>query len=706
MVKQNHKSKNGGRSPEKIDTKKKWADTTAERHSGSWLRNPRYLAPICAVASILLYWNTHAGQWVYDDFAAVVINNDVRGTKPLTSLFHDDFWGNDIRSPTSHKSYRPLTVLSFRINHWWSGLDAKSFHVGNNILNALAVSASVLVIIGALGVSNKKGTSYALIIACLLYTFHPIHTEAVANTVGRAELLGALLEFISFWCHVRSMKCNKVVSRYFLASLGLAFCAALAKEPCLMVLAICGTNEIATVWLPLTYYKVVSSSDWKQLRQSVVRFLLLAATGLIYILMRLVLSGGTTGMGLKPSFHDNPLQHVTNRTSFVLSALHIQAVYAWKLVYPFNFSCDYGFDAIPMIESLSDPRNLLTLIWAVGLFYLLFKGIQNAREKHDTRLIMALAWIIGPLIPASHLFPLGTVLAERLLYVPSLGYAVLVGIGMENVLSNDTKKKEYLSMVVPLFVAVLAIFSQTIIQRNREWSVNETLWKANYNSHPRNIKSALNRGRTLIADQDYETAYHVARMGYELLPTFVPLVLQYAKSTAFSNAGGHDLDKAHTLLDEGIEMIEARGFYKPEEYEFYSTKAYLFMEENNFDQAKEFYLKSVKAVSQTDPMEPKPYCNLGEIEARRGDWQQGVVYMEKCVTMSRKVTPNDDPHHLDRLGNLGKAYYMTKQWSKAEEIFVETTKYRQDAEIQRLLDELVRWRMKQEEQNATTTKPS
>ena len=58
-------------------------------------------------------------------------NKDVHGTTSLTELLLHDFWGQDITLSDSHKSYRPITTLTFRLNHALHGLDACGFHVGD-----------------------------------------------------------------------------------------------------------------------------------------------------------------------------------------------------------------------------------------------------------------------------------------------------------------------------------------------------------------------------------------------------------------------------------------------------------------------------------------------------------------------------------------------------------------------------------------------
>lgn len=64
--------------------------------------------------AVLSYVNSLNGEFVHDDIPAIVTNGDVVGTNSLKQLFLNDFWGTPMADPNSHKSYRPLTTLSFR----------------------------------------------------------------------------------------------------------------------------------------------------------------------------------------------------------------------------------------------------------------------------------------------------------------------------------------------------------------------------------------------------------------------------------------------------------------------------------------------------------------------------------------------------------------------------------------------------------------
>ena len=66
------------------------------------------------LAAVLCYVNGLDGDFVHDDRYAITENADATGRAPIHRLFGDDFWGKPMCDNTSHKSYRPLTVLTFR----------------------------------------------------------------------------------------------------------------------------------------------------------------------------------------------------------------------------------------------------------------------------------------------------------------------------------------------------------------------------------------------------------------------------------------------------------------------------------------------------------------------------------------------------------------------------------------------------------------
>ncbi|KAK3256871.1 hypothetical protein CYMTET_30492 [Cymbomonas tetramitiformis] len=160
------------------------------------------LAMLCNVNSV-------PGDFLIDDVMAVVTNDDVTGNAPLREIWRHDFWGKPISSPVSHKSYRPLTTLSFRANASWFGPEPFSFHAINVLLHGFVTGLFALMAghICSLLPARHDGRQEAEVgglVAGLIFAVHPIHTEAaaglaqVANVTGRAELLSGLFYVLAF----------------------------------------------------------------------------------------------------------------------------------------------------------------------------------------------------------------------------------------------------------------------------------------------------------------------------------------------------------------------------------------------------------------------------------------------------------------------------------------------------------------------------
>eukprot|EP00179_Madagascaria_erythrocladioides_P011661 CAMPEP_0198358994 /NCGR_PEP_ID=MMETSP1450-20131203/132928_1 /TAXON_ID=753684 ORGANISM="Madagascaria erythrocladiodes, Strain CCMP3234" /NCGR_SAMPLE_ID=MMETSP1450 /ASSEMBLY_ACC=CAM_ASM_001115 /LENGTH=129 /DNA_ID=CAMNT_0044065815 /DNA_START=168 /DNA_END=554 /DNA_ORIENTATION=- len=120
---------------------------------------------------------------------------------------------------------------------------------------------------------------------------------------------------------------------------------------------------------------------------------------------------------------ENPIAF-SKGTTRLLSTLYLHAYYVRLLVYPYVLTFDYSYDCIPLVRSLSDPRNALTIASYVGLALTLYVALRHRRSSpYGATLLVALAFFLCPFVPLANLFvSVGTMVAERLLYMPSLGF--------------------------------------------------------------------------------------------------------------------------------------------------------------------------------------------------------------------------------------------------------------------------------------------
>ncbi len=133
-----------------------------------------------ALLGALLYLNTLGGELIFDDRVAIVENLDLRPGSPWSNLLVHDYWGEDVRSPRSHKSYRPLTSASFKLNYHLHQLEPRGYHLGNILLHG------TVCYLFALFCTEAFGRTWPALISSLHFVVHPIHTDAVSHVLHHA----------------------------------------------------------------------------------------------------------------------------------------------------------------------------------------------------------------------------------------------------------------------------------------------------------------------------------------------------------------------------------------------------------------------------------------------------------------------------------------------------------------------------------------
>jgi len=414
-------------------------------------------------------------ELVFDDIPALKENPDVHGA-PIEALWRNDYWGEPMGSPQSHKSYRPLTVLSFRYNcafvtaflmespaekciaaqHSWL------FHATNVVLHAL-VSGLVYPLARYLGSSPLGGT-----VAAMIFAGHPIHSEAVASLVGRADVFCLLFGAIALMAHSRSLGAfsTAVQALWMLAAFSAAVGSVLCKELGFAFFALFTVQEL------FSSRRGMPSLVVALCRQGA---MWIAALGVLR--WRLSLHGENPEM-MQFDMVDNPLGSLSGPTLW-RSAAYVHARYGWLLVCPLHLSADYSFDALPLLIDHFDLRALAPL----ALYTALAGAVHAAAVRRHG--ISALALLCLPLVPASHLvLKVGTVVAERLLYIPSLGLALLLGDLFRHPVSLKVRWARRL-----LLLLTLAAYGTRTLLRNRDWHSEEALWRATVAASPRSAKA-------------------------------------------------------------------------------------------------------------------------------------------------------------------------------------------------------------------------
>ncbi|XP_047249014.1 protein O-mannosyl-transferase TMTC3 [Girardinichthys multiradiatus] len=572
------------------------------------------------------YWNSLSCGFVFDDVSAILDNKDLRPSTPLRNLFLNDFWGTPMAEERSHKSYRPLTVLTFRLNYLFSDLSAASYHLLNIILHA----AVCVLFLRVCRLFLDKPFS---LLAALLFAVHPIHTEAVTGVVGRAELLSSIFLLAAFLAYTKSTSVeHSIVWPPIALTVVLVASATLCKEQGITVVGICCVYEVFVAQgftLPLlldTLRQVLQGKDGfpYAILQTLLKLIVLVISTLLLVIIRVQVIQSQLPVFTR---FDNPAA-VSPTPTRQLTFNYLLPVNAWLLLNPSELCCDWTMGTIPLVESLLDLRNLATVMFYTFLCLLAHYSLCYRHSSAKT-VIMALSLIVLPFIPASNLFfPVGFVVAERVLYVPSMGFCVLIAHGFKMVShKGHLKKISWLMIGVLLTTHAVKTFN-----RNWDWESEYTLFtsalKVNKNNaklwnnvghalenqnnyamalryflqatrvQPDDIGAHMNVGRTyknLNKSKQAEEAYLVAK---SLMPQVIP-GKKYATRVAPNHLNVYinlaNLIRANdSRLEEADQLYRQAISMRPDFKQAYISRGELLLKMNKLTEARDAYLRALE----------------------------------------------------------------------------------------------------------------
>jgi len=339
-----------------------------------------------AACAVVVYLGSLWNRFAMDDIYIVVFNPLVRTPSGIWQAFAHPYWPPEFAG----KMYRPLVVAGFALDRLTAS--AMWFHFVNLIWHASATVA-----VAAL--ARRWAGETAALVAGLVFAVHPVHVEAVANVVGRAELMAACFSLLAVYA---ALERDSVGWTAAALALGLV-----SKENAAVV-----PGLIASAWI----LGVRPLPPKRRLGAYVVSWVLVGAA---YAIVRWAV--------LHPYSHTQALAPVFFGAS--PAAVRITAVAALAdlgrlLVFPLTLRADYSPDERTLVTSLVDGRFLVGLavfaVWA-GLLWWTWRRGRRIEA-------FALGWIAIAYLPVANLLvPSGVVMAERTLYLPSAGLALALG---------------------------------------------------------------------------------------------------------------------------------------------------------------------------------------------------------------------------------------------------------------------------------------
>ncbi|HET9985990.1 MAG TPA: tetratricopeptide repeat protein [Longimicrobiales bacterium] len=434
------------------------------------LRN-RLCSAGVAAAALLVYANSLANRFAYDDLSIIKTNARVHDLRALGDILLTPYWPFFGRQ---FGLYRPLAILAYAVQWALGGGAPWVFHVGN-VLEHAAVCVLVYLFL-------ERLTSWrAALAGALVFAVHPVHTEAVANVVGQAELLGALGILAGALLYVSRPDLELTPRRRW--AIAAAFALAVGtKESTIVFPALLPVLDLAQGRLALRRGELA-----RYARALAPTALVLGVIGGGYILLRVAVLGTLTASDANPSLRFLQEHHV-------LMGLRVWPEYLRLLLFPSDLSADYSPAVILPVTAMDAETwlGLALLVITVGCALLV--------RRHPGIGLPAAWFLVTILIVSNLFFPIGVVLAERTLYLPSIALALGVAY-VWDALPDAALRPALAWGALGLVVALGGL--RTMV-RNPDWKSTQQVWYSVVRDHPESF-----RGQWYAGDTE-ESAGHMA----------------------------------------------------------------------------------------------------------------------------------------------------------------------------------------------------
>jgi tetratricopeptide (TPR) repeat protein len=437
-----------------------------------------------AAAFLLPNLGALACGFVFDDRIVLVDNQSlhVRTLGQLLHIWKSGYWPDN----RGLELYRPVAQTVWAL--LWAaggGHHPAIFHAFG-----LAVGLAAVLLLYRLLLQVRTPPRIAFLAAAVFALF-PIHTDASTSVVGSAELMAAAGGLAAVLLYYRGRTAWALV---------LFALAVFSKE-----------SAAAFAALPLAF-----PQKRPRLRDSRV-----AMAGAGAIIAAALIAHNVLSRSSQIPAIDNPTALVTAGQRWI-TALWVQCLYLWKALVPITLSADYSYKQIRLVMGLDDWRAWAGLTLAAAVAYAAW------RRRELRAPVLAYAILFSP--TANLVFPIGTIMGERLMYAPSLGLALLLAIWLA--------RSPYWK---PALVAVGLIFAARTAVRNLDWTTPQRFYRTLVETSPDSAKAHYSMGVEYAADGDDTRAVAEYGRAIEIFPAY---------SEAYRNRGN-----AFARLGRRVEAI-------------------------------------------------------------------------------------------------------------------------------------------------------
>ena len=550
-------------------------------------------------ATLIVYSNSLGGEFAWDDEYFVVKNSRIRTLDGIASFFTNP--STAAFGGLAKDIYRPITVLSYALNYRFSGLDAFGYHLINVLIHSFN---AILLFLLLYYLFNDLSIAF---FASLLFACHPVQTEVVSWISGRSSILALFFYLISLICYVK---------RYRIFSI-FAFALALFSK-----------EMAVTLPLVLILYDIHfgEKTKWKNKAFGYLPYFILTA---LFIIARSVLLNKVSQTGW---WGGSPYHTFLTMSKVMVSYLKILAA-------PIKLCAFYSIRPSQSITAAGVAPS-------VGILILIF-GALPFIYRRSKELSFAVLWFFVTILPVSNIVPLKALMAERFLYIPSIGLILAAVL----IIKRLSKKTVVAALVASTLVAA---YSLRTIARNEDWKdavhISESIVKID----PMNSWGLTSLGSAQMEKGDYENALRSLKKAVAVSPDYSSarnaLGFYYLERGSYADAAGE--------FEAGIKL-------DPDDAEMPNSLGIAYANLKKYEDAE----KQFKAALEKSPAFVTAYLNLGALYETKKEYEKALAEYNKVLSKTKTRSESAFAHI-----RIGDVYKKTGQTERAKEFYRKVVK--------------------------------
>jgi len=483
------------------------------------IETPFFHLILIVLLGSLAYSNTFNAPFTFDDYIAIVNNPIIRNF----DFFKSPFSNVNVNLTESYKvatRTRLLGFFSFAINYHWHKLDVTGYHIVNlviHLLNGILLYFFVRELFKTpyFAKITKKGTeSYIPIFVSLLFTLHPIQTQAVTYVTQRFVALASFFFLLSilFYTKRRLISGRKSIF-YFIISLFSAIFAMYSKE-------IAFTLPIILVLYEFFFFRGTNKERLILLLPYLLTMFIIPLT---MIFSRHIYSNNTDVI-LALKTYNQQAQSISS-FDYLFTQFRVIVTYLRLLVLPINQNLDYDY---PIYNSFFLTPVISSFLFLLGIFATAIYFYINSRNIYSYNRVysFAILWFFITLSVESSIIPIDDVIFEHRVYLPSIGFFIFF------VFSFLTMFNKIFKMRLTLLCIILIMLLSATYLRNKVWMDEKSLWHDIAEKSPRKARVWVNLANA-YRDQPVKQKIYLEK-ALSLNP-FYPLYYVYYSRALFAN---------------------------------------------------------------------------------------------------------------------------------------------------------------------------